>query len=100
MTKHTCEYLPVTFGDYNHPAPDPVECGADAEIRLRATYYNDDGSVDHSDEVYSCLDCFAEALQWSGHPSDFDPTSDDLDEFDPMDHDPGYGPRYEVLEKL
>lgn len=118
----TCQYEPVTFGDYDHPAPEPVVCGAPAKLKLRVTYYKsrydkmphgsvaeavewsdknrETAEIDHTAEVFSCLDCFSEALQYSGHPDDFDPEFNDPDEFDSNDFNPDFGPRYEILEEL
>jgi hypothetical protein len=93
--KPKCEYFPMTFGDYEHPAPDPVMCGEPAEMKLRVTYFNEDGSVDRVEEAYSCRECFAEALNNSGHLE-----YDDNDEIILESHDPSYGPKFEVLERL
>lgn len=93
--KHHCEYFPMTYGDFQHEAPEPVMCGEPAELLLQITYFKDDGSVDCVEKTWSCRFHFAEALNNSGH-LDYD----DNDEIILESHDPSYGPKFEVLERL
>jgi hypothetical protein len=36
---HSCEYMPMTYGTYEEPAPKPVVCGQPAQVRIRVTYF-------------------------------------------------------------
>jgi hypothetical protein len=98
VSEHTCEYYPVVYGSYEEGVPEATICGAPAEVRLRLTSYNPDGSVAETFETWSCLICFDSARCDGGNYTDFDPVTDGLDDFDPEDFDPDYGPKFEILE--